>query len=76
MRLKKETYFYPKLKGLRNEKGYTMEEFASLLGITKNCYFKKENGLTDFYLCEIRKILDIFNCKYEDIFLNCVSTKK
>lgn len=59
---------YPKLKGIRYEKGYTMQDMADRLGISKNCYFKKENGFTDFYLDEVKRILEIFNCNFNDIF--------
>ena len=41
-----KTQFYPKLKGKRNELGYTLEEMSKLIGISKNAYFKKEKGKT------------------------------
>ncbi len=75
-RKKRACYYYPKLRGIRNEKGYTMQELANKLGITKNCYYKKENGITDFYLDEVRKILIIFDCKFEDIFFETVVNQK
>lgn len=68
MKRKKETYFYPKLKGIRSEFGYSLEDMANFLGISTDCYFRKEKGKTDFYLCEVRKILELFNAKFEDIF--------
>ncbi len=68
MKTRKKTYFYPKLKGVRNEYGYSLEDMAKLLGISTDCYFRKEKGKTDFYLCEVRKILELFNVKFEDIF--------
>lgn len=64
----KETYFYPKLRGKRSELGYSLEDMANLLDVSKNCYFRKEKGKTDFYLCEVRKILELFNSNFEDIF--------
>ena len=64
----KETYFYPKLRGKRCELGYSLEDMANLLGISKNCYFRKEKGKTDFYLCEVRKILELFDVNFKDIF--------
>lgn len=67
---KRESYFYPKLKGIRNEYGYSLEDMGKCLGISKDCYFRKEKGKTDFYLCEVRKILNLFDCKFEDIFFN------
>lgn len=63
-----QSYFYPKLRGKRCELGYTLEDMANLLGMSKNCYFRKENGKTDFRLCEVKKILDIFGVEFNDIF--------
>lgn len=68
MERRKETYFYPKLKGIRNEYGYSLEDMAKILGVSTDCYFRKEKGKTDFYLCEVRKILNAFDAKFEDIF--------
>jgi len=64
----KKSYFYPKLKGKRNELGFSLEDMANHLGISIDCYFRKEKGKTDFYLCEVRKILNLFNEKFENIF--------
>lgn len=61
---------YPKLIGKRNEKGLTQEKMAELLGISKNNYYLKENGKLDFNLVEVKKILQILQCEYNDIFLN------
>lgn len=76
---KRQSYFYPKLKGIRNEYGYSLEDMAKQLGISKDCYFRKEKGKTDFYLDEVRKILNLFDCKFEDIFfaidVNQISNK-
>lgn len=72
----RETYFYPKLRGKRNELGYSLEDMANLLGISKDCYFRKEKGKTDFYLCEVRKILLLFNMNFEDIFFTCSVNQK
>lgn len=76
MTKKRNAYIYPKLRGIRNEKGYSMEQLADKLGITKDCYFRKENGKTDFYLDEVRKILEVFDCKFEDIFFDTVVNQK
>ncbi len=59
---------YPKLIGKRNEKGITQEKMAELIGISKNNYNLKENGKLDFNLVEVKKILEILNSTYEDIF--------
>lgn len=59
---------YPKLVGKRNEKGITQEKMAEMLGISKNNYNLKENGKLDFNLVEVKKILQILNSKYDEIF--------
>lgn len=76
MSKKRQAYIYPKLRGMRSEKGYTMQDMAKALGMTKNCYYKKENGFNDFYLDEVRKILILFDCKFEDIFFDSVVNQK
>lgn len=60
---------YPKLIGKRNEKGLSQEEMAKKIGISKNNYYLKEKGKLDFNLSEVRLILKILDCSYEEIFL-------
>ncbi len=59
---------YPKLIGKRNEKGITQERMAELIGISKNNYNLKENGKLDFNLSEVKKILNILDEDYNNIF--------
>ena len=72
----KVRYIYPKLRGMRYEKGYSMQDMAEILNITKNCYFRKEKGYTDFNLSEVRRILELFDCNYEDIFFERTVNQK
>lgn len=58
-----------KLRGKRVEKGLTQCELAKLLGISTNAYNLKETGKREFVMSEIDLLLKIFECKYEDIFL-------
>lgn len=67
---------YPKLIGKRNEKKITQEKMAKLLGISKNNYNFKENGKLDFNLMEVKKILEILDAKYEEIFFENNVTQK
>lgn len=67
---------YPKLIGKRNEKGITQEKMAEMLGISKNNYNLKENGKLDFNLIEVKKILDILNDSYDNIFFEENVTQK
>lgn len=57
-----------KLRGKRVEHGLNQTDMAKILGITQNSYSRKELGLSPFTLDEIRKILKLFKCKFEDIF--------
>lgn len=61
---------YPKLIGRRNEKGYSQEKMAKLLGISKNNYYLKEKGKLDFSLTEVKKILNILDDDYNNIFFS------
>ena len=58
-----------KLKAKRVEKGLTQTEMAKRIGIAIATYNHKENGSATFSFNEILKILDILDCKFEDIFL-------
>ena len=57
-----------KVRGKRAEIGYSQTVMAKYLGISKNNYNKKENGKIEFKLDEIRKLLELFNCDFSDIF--------
>lgn len=67
---------YPKLIGKRNEFGITQEKMAELLGISKNNYNLKENGKLDFNLVEVKKILEILETSYNEIFFEENVTEK
>lgn len=58
-----------KLKAKRAEHGYTQAKVAELLNISTSSYIHKENGDTQFSLDEVKRLLKIFNCQFEDIFL-------
>lgn len=66
---------HPKLKARRVELGITQKEMADRLGITATTYSFKETGKRDFALDEIAVILNILDCKFEDIFLTKMSHK-
>ncbi|MDU3375543.1 MAG: helix-turn-helix transcriptional regulator [Clostridium perfringens] len=66
------------LKMLRTKYNITQEELAIKLGISKNTYFRKENGLKDFTITEAIKIGEIFNVNPSEIFFtnkvtNCIT---
>lgn len=58
-----------KLKGKRVEKGLTQEAISKLLNMEKATYVRKENGKAQFKLDEVKKLLEILECNFEDIFL-------
>lgn len=58
-----------KLKGKRVEKGLTQDDISRLINMERATYVRKENGKAKFNLDEINKILDVLDCKFEDIFL-------
>ena len=59
-----------KLRGLRAEHGYTQEEVAKVLGISKVSYGLKEVGKRDFSATEVSKLCKIFNVKSSIFFDN------
>ena len=58
-----------KLKAKRVEKGLTQTELAKLIGIAPATYNHKENGTAYFSFQEICKLLQVLDCKFEDIFI-------
>ena len=60
---------YEKLKEMREEKGYILEDLAKVIDNSVPNYYKKENGQVKFSVSEALKIADFLECKVEDIFL-------
>lgn len=58
-----------KLKAKRVERGMTQTDLATKIGIAPATYNRKENGNAYFSFNEIMKILQVLDCKFEDIFL-------
>lgn len=58
-----------KLKAKRVEKGLTQEAMAKLLNVSTATYNRYELGHTEMLESTINKVLNILECKYEDIFL-------
>ncbi len=56
------------IKHLREAKSIKQEEMAELLGIHRDTYIRKENGLCRFYIDELFKIMLILDCEMSDIF--------
>lgn len=60
---------YPKVKAKRVELGLTQTDVANDLGLSLTSYCFKERGIREFNSDEIIKLLHLFECKFEDIFL-------
>lgn len=58
-----------KLRAKRVEKGYTQDELAKKIGVSIATYNRYEIGKTEMTETTINKLLQILECKYEDIFL-------
>lgn len=58
------------LKSFRAMHGFTQEDMANTLGISKNSYNRKELGEREFTLLEAKKISDVFGKGIEEIFFN------
>lgn len=61
---------FNKIKAKRVEFGYNQQDMAQKLKMTRASYVYKENGHIRWNYDDIIKILKIFNCKFEDIFLD------
>ena len=59
-----------KIRGKRCELKLTQRDMADKLGITLKTYSFKEAGKSEFTFTEILEICSIFECTFNDIFLN------
>ncbi len=59
---------FPRLKGKRTEMGISQSEMAKKIGIETSSYNAKELGKRSFTIKEILLILNVLQCKFEDIF--------
>lgn len=59
---------FERLRKLRQLKGYTCEQMAEKMGLTKATYSKKERGQITMSLGDAEKISDILGSNIDDIF--------
>ncbi len=64
---------YAKLKGWLRETGLTYEDLALLLGINKATVSQKINGKSDFYLSEVKVIMEHYNLESNIFFTTNVA---
>ena len=58
------------IKSLREQKGFSQEELAAQLDISRQSYIKYENGLVEMPLDVVRKLSHIFEIDYSCIIDN------
>jgi putative transcriptional regulator len=56
------------LKIARVRKKMNQTDTANYLGISSVSYCRKETGKNDFTLTEIKKLMELFNKKFEELF--------
>ena len=59
---------YEKLKSIREQKNYTINDMAAIIDKSPCNYFKKENGEVKFTVSEALKISKVLKKRVEDIF--------
>lgn len=59
-----------KLKNMREEKGFSVEDVAMFLNISKSHYYKIESGIRNPNFILADKIAKLFNSNVNDIFFD------
>lgn len=57
-----------KLYVMRREHDYYQKDIAKKLGISKQSYYRKEKGISDFSQTEMIMLTKIFGCTLNDLF--------
>ncbi len=60
--------YYRKLKKIREENGFSYEDMAKKLEISKSFYWQIEHKKRRLYYYMAKKIADVFDLKPDDIF--------
>lgn len=55
------------IKAYRAKHGYTQKDVAEKLGISEIAYNRRENGQLDFYVSELRKLIEVLQIPEEDV---------
>ncbi|MDR4952940.1 helix-turn-helix domain-containing protein [Chryseobacterium sp. ES2] len=59
-----------KIRRLRENKGFSQEEMAERLQISRSAYSRIESGETNSWVNHIQKLCENFDIKPEDFFIN------
>ncbi len=70
MNRKAKKMLFPRLRGLRAERGLSLESMGKICGISEQSYMDRENGKREFKRSEMGKIRDYFKVSIEEIFYN------
>ena len=64
----KQTVLFPGLRGEMAKKGVSVRDLAEVLDTSDDSIYRRLNGIVEFDLSEIVKILAFFNCSFEKLF--------
>lgn len=71
----KLAYITNNMKSLRIRSGYSQEETADLLGVSRTTYCDYETNPQKVKIETFKKLSEIFNCELFEFFLNSNVTK-
>ena len=63
-----ESNILSNIRAERVRRGYTQEKFANEIGMNHHTYNRKELGKTEFTVGELKKILEVLDCRPEQLF--------
>ena len=64
----KQTVLFPGLLGEMAKRGITKKDLAKILDTSEDSVYRRLNGVVEFDLSEIVKILAYFKCSFEELF--------
>lgn len=64
---------YDRFKGWLRSNRMTYADLANLLGLSESAVSLKINGQSDFLLCEIQKIMYVYDLQSDIFFTNSVA---
>ena len=62
------TNIYPGLRAKMSFYNHDIEAMAEILGMSNDSVRRRLKGNVEFELTEIKKLMKIYNCKFEDLF--------
>lgn len=65
---------YPRLEAKRAYNGHTTKIYAEILDMSEDSVRRRLRGEVEFELSEIRKLMDLYHCSFDDLFGSDVKT--